>query len=70
LGWIKKIRKSNNIFYVAVATESALDYQVKTDSAVRDKLRWRTDIGNYWKKKDAARLRAIAEVVSPTGGGL
>jgi hypothetical protein len=64
LGWLKKIRKSNHIFYVAVPAESALDYQVEATPSARDKIRWRADIRDFWRKHDAPRLKAISDVAS------
>ena len=65
LGWIKKIRKGNNNFYVATPGESALDY--KFTSGPKDKVRLRSDIRQYWQKNDSSRFKAIVSVVSPSG---
>lgn len=64
-GWIKKIRKGNNIYYVGVPGGQALDYKIEVDASRRDKLRWRTDIRAYWKLHESARFNAITDVVSP-----
>jgi hypothetical protein len=65
LGWIKRVRKGNNIYYVAEPADSALDYKMNSAVTLQDKLRWRTDIRTYWRKNDGPRLRAIADVVTP-----
>jgi hypothetical protein len=62
LKWVRKIRKGNNIFYVASAIEAALDYQLTKTAVPRDKLRWRSDIRAHWQKHDAARFNAIQDV--------
>lgn len=64
LGWIRKIRKGNHIFYVGTVGDAAIDYKLMDSSNIRDKVRWRTDVRSYWKEKDSIRLRAIAEVMS------
>lgn len=63
LGWIKKIRKGNHIFYVGVTDGNAIDYNLNTTRSYRDKLRWRTDIRTYWQANDPTRIRAIAEAL-------
>ncbi|MBR0846097.1 retron St85 family effector protein [Bradyrhizobium liaoningense] len=66
LQWIRKVRKGNNIYYVARGGESALEYQLNKSLPLRDKLRWRSDIRSHWQKQDAARFNAIRDVT--TGG--
>ncbi len=63
LGWIKKVRKGNHIFYVATPNESGLDFQIV--GGTRDKIRWRSDIRDFWKLHDGPRMRAITEVIAP-----
>jgi hypothetical protein len=63
LGWIEKVRKGNNNYYVATRGELALDY--KFEAGPQDKIRWRSDIRHYWQKKDGTRLKAIASILSP-----
>jgi hypothetical protein len=62
LGWIVRVRKGNNIFFVATAGEPALDYQFADGVTIREKSRWRTDIRANWKVTEPARFRAIAEI--------
>lgn len=64
LNWIKRVRKGNNIYYVAIPAEQALDYQFQDGTVNRDKGRWRADIRANWKKHDPTRFRAIADVVA------
>lgn len=68
LGWVKKVRKGNHIFYVATCDESALDYTLessaKQGAKPHDKVRWRADVREYWRKNDPSRLRAIADARS------
>lgn len=68
LGWLATVRKGNHIFYVAAGGGSALDYSLEPAVAVKDKVRWRTDIRSFWLKNDPARMRAITEVLSSTPG--
>ncbi len=63
LQWIRKIRKGNNIYYVAEQPrEAALDYQFQKNVIQKDKLRWRSDIRTHWQKSDTARFNAIRDV--------
>lgn len=64
LGWTKKVRKGNNNYYVAMPNGPALDYELNTTIAYRDRLRWRVDVRSHWTKNDPARMRAIAEVTA------
>lgn len=64
LQWIRKVRKGNNIYYVAQIGEAALDYQFNKGVSLRDKLRWRADIRGYWQKHDTARFNAIRGVTT------
>ena len=65
LGWVKKVRKGNNIYYVATENNPALDYELNTTLANRDKIRWRADIRSHWTKTDPPRMRAIMQVLAP-----
>jgi hypothetical protein len=65
LGWLKKVRKGHQIFYIGVPGEAAIDYKMNEGAAFRDKLRWRSDVLAHWQKHDPPRLRAIGGVVSP-----
>lgn len=62
LGWLKKIRKSNHIFFVATQGDSAIDYNFNDETAFKEKLRWRSDIRDYWKVNDRPRFNAISDV--------
>ncbi len=64
MGWIKKIRKGNQILYVAREGDAALRFKFLEGVEQRDKMRWRTDIRMFWKSRDPVRLRAIADVNS------
>jgi hypothetical protein len=62
LGWLKKIRNGNHIFFVATEGESALDYGFGDEALFKEKIRWRSDIREYWKVNDRARFNAISKV--------
>ena len=64
LKWIRKVRKGNNIYYVAQTGEFALDYQLNRSLSLRDKIRWRSDIRAHWQKQDTARFNAIKDVAA------
>jgi hypothetical protein len=64
LQWIRKVRKGNNIYYVAQISEAALDYQFNKNVTSRDKIRWRADIREHWQKLDTARFNAIRDVTT------
>lgn len=64
MGWLRRIRKGNHIFYAAAAAGSAINYELNTVRTARDKLRWRSDIRTFWQKNDSARFRAIAEALA------
>ncbi len=64
LGWITKVRKGNNIYYVATQGDSALDYSFNPASTVRDKVRWRSDIRSFWRKEDGPRFSAITKIMA------
>jgi hypothetical protein len=66
LGWLRKIRKGHNIFYVATNENYALDFAFNDSVASRDKVRWRADIRAYWRQHDSPRIRAISEVLAPS----
>jgi len=68
LGWIKKVRKGNIIYYVATAGEPALDFSFNSDFPTKEKVRWRADIRAAWQKSDPVRMRAIREVLAPPRG--
>lgn len=62
LGWIKKIRKGHQVFYVGTPGESALDFSMKKDVVPKDKVRWRTDIRSFWLQHERSRTKAISDV--------
>jgi hypothetical protein len=64
LGWLRRIRKGNHVFYVAGTIYPALNYHFKDDVDYRDKVRWRADFRVFWKAKDPSRLKAIADVTA------
>ena len=64
LGWIKTIRKGNHIFYVAKVSNLVLDYALKAGVSPRERLRWRSNIRDYWNKNDRPRSNAIRDVIS------
>lgn len=61
VGWIVKIKKGNNTYYVSTGNGAAIDYKFKHDVKLKDKLRWRTDIRDHWRTQEGARSRAISE---------
>jgi hypothetical protein len=61
LGWVKKVKKGNNTFYTAMPVGRAIEFNFRDDVEIRDKIRWRSDIREYWKKNDRPRMRAIIE---------
>lgn len=67
LGWVKKIRKGNHIFYAASQGESAIDYAVNTEGKAHDKVRWRIEVRAHWAAHDTTRIRAINEARSHKG---
>ncbi|MBR2658231.1 MAG: retron St85 family effector protein [Loktanella sp.] len=64
LGWIKKVRKGNHIYYVAVDAEQAINFKFIEGVKSRDKARWRSNIRIYWQETDSPRMRAIQQVNS------
>lgn len=62
LGWLKRVRNGNHIFFVATEGEPALDYKFKDDVLFKEKIRWRSDIREYWKVSDRARFNAISKI--------
>lgn len=62
LGWVREIRKGNSIYFVGVAEDPAIDYGFRPDIVMKDKLRWRSDIRQYWLSSDRHRINAIADV--------
>jgi hypothetical protein len=67
LKWIKKTKKGNNSYFVAIASELALDYAFKAKVDNREKVRWRADIRAYWQAQDKPRFRAISDRIQPLG---
>lgn len=72
--WIKKVKKGNHTYYVAVPLDSAMDFSFKKPKRVAkgayskfDKLKWRSDIRLFWAEHDPPRARAIAEVIAKFG---
>ena len=61
LGWIKRIRKGHQVFYVGRTTSSALDFNMKKDVPQKDKIRWRTDIRAFWREQERSRTKAISD---------
>lgn len=59
VGWINRTKKGNNTFFVAIPDESALDFNFKPEAKTKDKVRWRSDIREFWQKNDKPRWRAI-----------
>ena len=60
LGWIKKVRKGNHVFYASSAPKSAIDFSFKEDSGYKVKVRFRGDLrAHYRDTKDVSRLSAI-----------
>jgi hypothetical protein len=64
LGWLKRVRKGNHVFYVASTFDASINYHFEEKAAYRDKVRWRADLRAFWKAKDPSRLKAIAEVAA------
>lgn len=65
-GWVRKVRKGNNIFYVTTGGDQALEFNLTGSYPIRDKLRWRSDIRQFWSKEDNTRFRAITQVTTST----
>lgn len=63
LGWLRKVRKGNNIYFVATDLENAIDYQLRDNPITRSKVRWRAELRAHWRDHDKPRLRAIADVI-------
>jgi hypothetical protein len=64
LGWLKRVRKGNHVFYVTSTANAAVSYHFKDDAGYKDKVRWRADLRAFWKAKDPSRLKAIAEIAA------
>lgn len=62
LGWLKRVRKGNHIFFVASSQDGALDYHLSDEAPFKEKIRWRSDIRAHWKAQDTPRFNAIAEL--------
>lgn len=62
LGWLRRVRKGNHIFFVFTGLETALDYHLMEDAPFKEKIRWRSDIRAFWKANDTARFNAISEL--------
>ena len=61
LGWLRKIRKGNNIYYAATGGDNALDFTL--NGSGHDKIRLRSDIRAYWRDNERPRHNAIADVI-------
>jgi hypothetical protein len=61
MGWIKRVRKGNHVFYVSTSPQSAILFNFAEVGPYKDKIRWRADLRAYWKGKDSGRLKAISE---------
>lgn len=64
LGWLKRIRKGHHIYYASTVPESALDFHVAEGIDLKEKVRWRSDIREYWKANESSRMRAISDAVA------
>ena len=69
--WIKKIKKGNHTYYVALPVGTAIDFSFKRPKRIAkgthkkfDKVKWRSDIRAYWIASDPPRARAITEVLA------
>ena len=63
-GWIKKIRRGVETYYVSLVDKLALTFEFKKDSFI-ERLRWRGDIIVHWNSTDEYRSTAIREARSP-----
>jgi hypothetical protein len=71
LGWLKKIHKGNNIFYVASPLETAIDFIFDGEAgSTFDKMRWRASVREHWKATDRPRFGAISEIAAASAGDL
>lgn len=65
MNWVKLVRKGHAKYVVALTDagqESALDWKFTPDAPYKDRVRWRSDIRQHWKRADNPRHRAISEV--------
>ena len=61
LGWIKKIRKGNHVFYASSSPQSAVEFSFRGQSGYKQRIRFRSDLrAHYRDTKDFSRLNAIA----------
>lgn len=63
MGWIKKVKKGNHLYYVSKEIDHAISYSMKSRKANKDKIRWRSEIRDFWRLNEAARFNAIAETL-------
>lgn len=57
--WIIETKNIFDTYYSCCAEKSALQYNLLADSPIRDKVRWKADIYDYWKSTDQARFSSI-----------
>lgn len=69
LGWLKTVRKGNNIFYVGVPEDLAIEFQLTGGNIEKDGVRRRLLMREYWKENDPSRFRAITETILARGAG-
>ena len=57
--WVGESRTGFRTFFAARNVGNALEYRVDRTSGIRDQVRWRSDVRDYWKSQDAERFRSI-----------
>ena len=60
-GWILKEKFGINNYYIAKSENQALQYKLREECQHIDKLRWKTDIRDYWMHNDPERFNAITK---------
>lgn len=58
--WILRDRRGLVTYFVAIVEKEALQYSFRADVPKRDRLRWRSDIRQFWRSEDKMRFDAIA----------
>ena len=59
LGWIIKDKRGINTFYSAMIAKDAVSYKHKPNGPTIDRIRWRADVLEFWRRGDPERFSSI-----------
>jgi hypothetical protein len=57
--WIRRDKRGIEVYFAAVAIKSAISFDVISSAAPMNRVRWKSDVLDHWRRNDAQRFQSI-----------